>query len=194
MPEPDPVSAAFREAAIDWAAGGRGQPLVDAAAEALAQGLDSPSLRLLAGAIKRTSDEEASELAPATFAELGLDVPVRLSTEAVIAGARRMAMKFAADPVNPRAFARDMWRMYVQAQYDSELDGFAGFDDYYDLLEQGVIAGSVLQLDADLLEAARAFVEGREPVPISLGMLIERNRPRSFGVVRRLLRRLRPGR
>jgi len=29
--------------AIEWAAGGRGQPLVDAAAQALAAGLESPT-------------------------------------------------------------------------------------------------------------------------------------------------------
>lgn len=48
----------FNEAAIEWAAGGRGQGLVDAAAIALAEGLDSKTLRVLAGAPRRFADEK----------------------------------------------------------------------------------------------------------------------------------------
>lgn len=43
----------FTEAAVDWAGGGPGHVIVDAAAAALAEGLDSPSLRVLAGAPSR---------------------------------------------------------------------------------------------------------------------------------------------
>ena len=64
MVEGNPVLDALAEAGVTWAAGGRGQPLVDAAAEALAAGVDSPTLRVLAGAPRATADEEATELAP----------------------------------------------------------------------------------------------------------------------------------
>jgi hypothetical protein len=67
MRDPDAVLAAFVDAAVDWAAGRRAQPLVDAAAQALADGLDSPSLRMLAGAPRASADDEAWDLAPAAF-------------------------------------------------------------------------------------------------------------------------------
>lgn len=63
---------ALVEAGTLWAATGHGQPLVDAAVVALTAGLDSPSLRVLAGAPKRFADEEASGLAPDVSAELAL--------------------------------------------------------------------------------------------------------------------------
>ncbi len=62
MTEDSEALARFREEAIEWAVGGRGQEIVDAAAMALAEGLDSPSLRVLAGAPHSTADEEAAEL------------------------------------------------------------------------------------------------------------------------------------
>jgi hypothetical protein len=49
MTAPNAILDSLTEVAIEWAAGGRGQLLVDAAAEALADGLDSPTLRELAG-------------------------------------------------------------------------------------------------------------------------------------------------
>lgn len=61
----------FTRAAVDWAGGGRGQPLVDAAADALAAGVDSPTLRVLAGAPRAAADEEATELTLLVFEELG---------------------------------------------------------------------------------------------------------------------------
>lgn len=64
---------ALKEAAIAWATG-YGRPLVDAAADVLAAGVDSPNLRMLAGAAARFADEEAAEYGPATFEELDLDI------------------------------------------------------------------------------------------------------------------------
>lgn len=70
---------ALVDAGTSWAATGHGQPLVDAAALALSAGLDSPSLRVLAGAPKRFADEEATDLAPDVFAELGLEMEEKFS-------------------------------------------------------------------------------------------------------------------
>jgi hypothetical protein len=81
---------AFRREALAWAAGGRGKPLVDA----LAEGLDSPSLRMLAGATAVAADEEADEWAARTFGELGLEVHDRFSREAIIDFARLRAWEF----------------------------------------------------------------------------------------------------
>jgi hypothetical protein len=108
------MTEAFRRAALSWAAGGRGKPLVDAAANALAEGLDSPSLRMLAGATAVAADEEADEWAARTFAELGLDIHARFSSEAIVAFARLRAWEFlrsrgTISEESPRALAAEFY-------------------------------------------------------------------------------------
>ena len=56
--------------------------LMIGSADALAAGIDSPTLRVLAGAPRFAADEEATELAPFVFEELGLHVHERLSSAA----------------------------------------------------------------------------------------------------------------
>lgn len=151
---------ALAEAAVSWAAGGRGQPLVDAAAEALAAGVDSPTLRQLAGAPRAVADEEARELAPTVFEELGLAIQERLSPEAFVAGARQLARQFLTQRLRPRDLARDLYAMYVAAGYPGELANWSGIDDYYDMLENGVIAGRIEDADDAVIEEARVLAEG----------------------------------
>jgi hypothetical protein len=150
---------AFAEAGVSWAAGGRGQPLVDAAAEALAAGVDSPTLRQLAGAPRAFADEEASELAPIAFEELGLAIQERRSPEAVVAGARQLARQFLNGGLRPRDLARDLYAMYVAAGYPEELANWSGIDDYYDMLENGVMAGRIEDADDAVTEEARVLAE-----------------------------------
>jgi hypothetical protein len=161
--------AEYREAAIAWAAGGRGQPLVDAAAAALASGLDSPTLRVLAGSARFSAEADATELAAATFAELGLDIEPRLSSAALIDGARQLARSFLAGDVEARQLARLLAGLYVQAGYPAELNTWLGLDDYYDLVRDGVIAGSLVAIDATVAEAARDLAEGRRGEPLQHG-------------------------
>jgi hypothetical protein len=173
----DPVSDgdgaldAFTAAAIDWAAGGRGQPLVDAAANALAAGLASPTLRVLAGASHGSADEEASDLAPTVFTELGLDVRERLSTEAKIEGARQQAARFLSGQGSARELARELGGMYASAGYPEELNTWSGIDDWYDMLEGKVISGDLRDADAAVVDAARALVAGTPTDPITLGSI-----------------------
>ena len=169
----------FREAAIAWAAGGRGEPLVHAAAEALVAGLDSPTLRVLAGTPHSFADEEAAQLAPATFAELGLDIEPSLSSAALIEGARQLARSFLAGHVDARQLTRLLAGLYVQADYPAELNTWMGFDDYYDMVRDGVIAGSVDAIDADVADAARDLATGRQRAPVSIGSLFAQPPPPS---------------
>jgi len=118
---PAAVKDAFVLAAIDWAAGGRGQPLVDAAARALAEGLDTPSLRLLAGVSRFAADDDARELAPQVFEELEMTIRPRLSADAIVEGARQRARGFLAGHGAPRTVARELSGMYVSAGYPEEL-------------------------------------------------------------------------
>ena len=108
------------------------------------------------------ADEEAEEYGPPTFEELGLDVCPRRSKDAVIEGARLRAVRFLSGEGSGRELARDLWRSYVAADYPDELAGFAGLDDYYDMIEHGVIADRLESADAATEEAAKALVERRE--------------------------------
>jgi len=151
----DATLSQFREAAIDWAAGGRGQPLVDAAAQALADGLDSPTLRVLAGAPRASAGDEAWELAPDVFEELGLEIPERMSEAAYIAGAVLVGRRFLDGQGTARDVARRLYAMFVSAGYPSELADFSGLDDMYDMLDTRVIAGSTEDVDRSTVECVR---------------------------------------
>lgn len=157
--------AGLWRAAIEWAGGARGQVLVDAAAEALAEGLDSPTLRILAGAPRAAADEEATELAPAVFEELGLQIEQRLSPEAMVEAARLIAIDLLAGRWIPREATAALYRMYVASGYANELADFSGFDDYYDMLRDGIVAGSVASLDEDVMRAARSLATRSSWIP-----------------------------
>jgi hypothetical protein len=184
----DDAVFAFTEAAVDWAGGGRGQPLVDAAAQALVDGLDSPTLRILAGAVHGTAEDEARDLAPTVFEELGIAVNDRLSPDAIVEASRQDARRFLANGGSTREFARDMWHRYALSDYADALSPWSGLDDLYDMLEHGVIAGRAEDVDAATIEAARALVERRQPEPFTLGALLTTKaaKPTAF---QRLLRR-----
>ena len=171
-------------AAIEWAGGARGQVLVDAAAEALADGLDSPTLRILAGgrraladrgvqdgldsptlrilagAPRAAADEEATELGPAVFEELGLQIEPQLSPAAKVEASGLIAVDLLAGRWTPREATAALYRMYVASDYADELADFSGFDDYYDMLRDGIVTGSVATLDEDVMRAARSLAIG----------------------------------
>lgn len=132
--------------------------MVDAAAQALADGLDSPTLRVLAGAPRRAADEEASELAAQVFEELGLPIAARLSSKAIIEGARQRARRFLDGEDSAGALARDLSRMYVAAGYPNDLVDFAGLDEWYALIEYGIIDGRVEDIDTATRAAAQQLV------------------------------------
>jgi hypothetical protein len=186
----DPAGAldAFAGAAIDWAAGGRGQALVDAAVDALVAGIDSPTLRVLAGAPRAVADEEATELAPLVFEELGVTVPERLSSEAFVEGARQSAGRWLDEGGSARALANEMWRSYAAAGYPDELAVWSGLGDWYDMLADGVISGREEDADAAVFEAARAFVERRPSEPALSEVVVgpDQGPKRRFAWFRRL--------
>lgn len=181
MTAPEEEREAFMRAAVDWAAGGRGQPLVDAAADALVAGLDTPTLRVLAGAPHAAADEEATELAPLVFEELGISVHERLSPQAIVDGGRQLARRFLVDGDSPRALAKDLYGMYVAAGYPDELAEWSGFDDWYDMLEGGVIAGRIEDADAAVVDTARALADGRPSKHVPLDVFSGRLRSPSDG-------------
>lgn len=183
----------LREAAIEWAAGGRGQVIVDAAATALAADVDSPTLRMLAGAPHVSADEEARELAPQAFRELGLEISERLSPEAYIESARQHAHNFLAGQMSARELTGHLAGFYIAAGCPTDLQTWIGLDDYYDMLRDGTIGGSVAEIDSAVSGAAQDLVHHRESGPVSIGSLFvatapsppRRLRDRVAGVLRR---------
>lgn len=193
MTENSAALVRFHEEAIEWAVGGRGQGIVDAAAAALAEGLDSPSLRMLAGAPHSTADEEASELAPLAFRELGLDVKPRLSTEAFVDGARQEAQRLLDGVITERELARRLEPFCVLAGYPRELSTWIGLNDYYALIECGEINASPSVLDKDVLAAAEDLVNHREGRPATIASILQasatESSPRKNWLSRTLRRR-----
>ena len=125
----------FRDAGFEWATTAYGKPLVEAAVVALQAGLDTPSLVLLAGAAARFADEEASELAPEVFEELGLDIPLKHSGQAFIAFGRLKAEQFLAAGTSPRGLASEITSLCISSAYENELMDFYSLNEYYLLIE-----------------------------------------------------------
>jgi hypothetical protein len=154
------MTKAFHREALAWAAGGRGKPLVDAAANALAEGLDSPSLRILAGATAVAADKESDQWAARTFRELGLNIHERFSSEAIVDFARLRASEFlrsrgTSSEESPRAIAAEFYGYAVASGYCDELATWSGIDDEFVMLDAGVFYGSV----ADIMPSLFAELE-----------------------------------
>ena len=155
--------SALVDAGVVWAATGYGQPLADAAADALVAGLDSPTLRVLAGAPARFADEEATELAVDTFTELGLALPPRFSEEACVALARQRAQQFLDGGMSARRVADELWALYEACNYSPALTAASGLGDWYALLDDGVIVSSEAAADAQVRACAEELAAGLTP-------------------------------
>ena len=141
-----------------------GLPLVDAAVRALADGLATPALRVLAGAQARFADEEAGELAPEVFEQLGLDIAEKRSEKAFIALARLRAKQYLDSGTSPRALAGEITSLCIDAGYPGELMDFYSLNEWYFVIEDGAIEGDTSSLDREVHLAAERFVAG-EPSP-----------------------------
>ncbi len=160
--------ARFYRAAVEWAGGAQGEAVVDAAADALVDELDTPSLRYLAGATRASADDESREWVPRVIEELGLRLPDRLSPEARIAAARSWAFRFLRNPSDPRTITEQLYRLYVDTDYTSELAAFIGLDDWYDLLDTGVIAGKASEVDRAVFHALQDLAAGHIRTSVDL--------------------------
>lgn len=90
------------DAATRWSTGAspRGaDEVVDAAALCLADGIDSPSLRLLAGASPHRSTAEIQSLVASTLSELGLPAPGALPHTQAIGSDGRIAVRLPCDTI-----------------------------------------------------------------------------------------------
>lgn len=150
----------FEEAAIEWAGTGYGKRLVDAAVAALMEGLDTPTLRVLAGAPERFTDEEAAECAVDLFDELELSIPEKHSSDAYVALAKLKARRLLDGEGSPRQLAADLYMLFVNSDYRPELSEFGGLDDWYMMLDGRVIEGTSSVVDVAVRESAERLVAG----------------------------------
>ncbi len=183
----------FEEAAIEWAGTGYGKPLVDAAVAALMEGLDTRSLRVLAGAPARFADEEASDIAVDVFDELGLTVAEKHSEDAYVALARLEAQRFLDNGGSARALAVELWKLYQNSNYREELAEFSGLDDWYVMLDDRVIQGDQATVDDAVRESARRLIDGEPSRGSRLGDAfmggVEVEKPSRWVRINKVLRR-----
>lgn len=154
------AASRFEEAAIEWAGTGYGKRLVDAAVAALMEGLDTPTLRVLAGAPERFADEEAAECAVDLFDELDLSVPEKHSSDAYVALAKLKARRLLDGEGSPRQLAADLYMLFVASDYRPELSEFGGLDDWYMMLDDRLIEGTSSVVDEAVGESAERLADG----------------------------------
>ncbi|MFF2566663.1 hypothetical protein [Streptomyces sp. NPDC058084] len=133
---PDSPRDRFQDIIALWGIGEAGATeVVDAACTALVEGLDSPTLRILAGVPAREADYDVRELLPAVTSELGLPEPLLQSD----ASDEAAAVAVVADALRKRMTPRDLaWRVHKVFSHRLPLVArLAELDDEYDTLEYG---------------------------------------------------------
>ena len=158
----------FAHAATEWAAVGGSAELVAAAATALADGVDSATLRRLAGVPRFAIDDEVPQLAPRVFEELGLRIAERDSQAAFVDLARLRAAQFVGFGGDPRALVAVIEGLWFSAGCPDQLRGFSDLVSWYDIVDD-VRAGAVAEVDAAVRDAAAALAAGHPVGPIMLG-------------------------
>ena len=162
--EPVPDSGAtnealmtFRRKALFWAIGRiPSEDIADAATSALVDGVDSPTLALLAGLTPREAVEQVPELLPRALSELGMPIPPRDSDEAKVEAACEFAHKLVKGDLAPREAAGTIYKLFLPG-YPDEVYPFLLLHDEYSLIGQ-YTRRSEAQIDAAVIDAAREFL------------------------------------
>jgi hypothetical protein len=132
--------------------------VIDAAVECLVAGIDSPTLRELAGASPRESQFVLEPLIGDTLRELGMLDVLETSVQRGALAAMLHRLK------DNRVSARDLTRWahtHIGHDGDAECQVFVELDDVYDAVDDAVFGPE--ELDRWTREAADAFLEGRLP-------------------------------
>jgi hypothetical protein len=157
-PDEDRALHALRDAAGLWLTAPRERGyeagVIMAAAEALAQGADTPSLRELAGiSTHRISLWSLTEFARAAFEELGLHLPEPRSAEAQTMAMKAMCRQLSNGLVTPRTLT-DWAHRHIGHDGPAALQDLVELDDEYD------IQGQSEDLDRRTASAAEALLRG----------------------------------
>lgn len=131
--------------------------VIDSATDCLVAGVDSPTLRELAGASPHESRFVLAPMVEDTLAELGLTDVLTVSIQR--AALSVMVRRFGAGEVSARDLAR--WaHSHIGHDGDAGCQPFVDLDDMYDTAEYGPIGED--ELDRWAVEEADAFLEGRQ--------------------------------
>ncbi len=162
---PEDATARFCGAVDLWrlSAANTGE-VIDAAVACLVAGVDSPTLRELAGASPRDSQFELEPMIECTLQELGLEHVLTLGPQrgALVA----MIRGFKSGDFSARELVR--WaHTYIGHDGDESCQVFVDLDDMYDTLDHSDYTAK--DLDRWTAEEADAFIEGR-PSPGRTGV------------------------
>jgi hypothetical protein len=157
MSDPTEAATSFEDAVSLWriTPQSMSQEVIDAATECLVAGMDSPSLRELAGASARESQFVLEPLITSTVGELGMS---RLfTTDAQAAALRVILRKLEAGELTAREIAS--WS-HTHIGHDSSLkfQPFVSLDDLYD--EADYLGYDKHEIDEWMRQEAVAFLAG----------------------------------
>ena len=133
------------------------QAVVSWACDALIAGLDSPSLRVLAGLTRAEADYYALDILPAALAKLGLDFYPRDSRSGQEAAARALAAQAVSGSLSPRELAAAIHRHFGHSLPLTER--LAALDDEYDLGAYATMTHE--QIDQEVIAEARRLTNGQ---------------------------------
>lgn len=171
--------------------------VIAAAADALVAGVDSPTLRELAGASARDDYWTLRPLVEGALEELGIPLPAHDSDETQIAATRVMAKRVINGGLAPSEFAR--WaHATIGHEGAPQLQPLVELDDAYDVTEY--TGGTPSDLDEAARSMALSLLAGESlKQPSSVGLrrsastlTSDESNKGIRSVVRRLRRALRP--
>lgn len=139
-----------------------GGDVVAWAADALAEGIDTPSLRILAGLESPPNEFEVDRYLKAAADELGVRIPDRAGLVRLLAAT--LAGEIAAGRRSPEDGAKELYQLFRQAELHDELGVWTGLDDAVSLAKQG-IHGDIQEVEKDIVRHARALAERLGDVP-----------------------------
>jgi hypothetical protein len=131
------------------------EAIVDAATNALVAGLDSQSLRVLAGTLPAAAAVEVPELLPRAMRELGLPFFARGGTDGQLPAARALARELTAGAVSARALVARMHRVFGHDTH-ALIEPLVILDDVYDILEY--TGQDEADVERQVLEAAERLL------------------------------------
>lgn len=130
-------------------------PIIDAAGEALVSGLDSPSLRDLAGRSNKTTLIDIREVLDATYEELNLAYPDRTSPEVLLLALEHYSLEY----LDERMSAQDLIKWAHDNVGHDGPDVAQPLVNLDDELDDGNVDPS--DLEWETLERVRAFLAQR---------------------------------
>jgi hypothetical protein len=127
------------------------------AAEALASGLDSKSLRILAGLGDSEGSEEVWRYLQQASREIGFELPSE--TRRIELAAGYVAGDIVSGAVSPQAGCANIYALYLAGNYLPSLADWCGLDDMLSLASEGTF-GTVPDAEQDILAEAKKMLAG----------------------------------